>query len=229
MLNSIRLKLYRLASRSAFTLLEVVVAVAILGVIGAMVVVGIQDSSRVGGEIRRIDDAAAVLSALRDAGFRYNLGDRGDTSFTWAISLASAKGTNPGRLSQLTNKLVTTDLNSCGGQFGATLYPRWHKNFYPSPIASTTPFRIEDGFLADDIVQRFDISGNAQANPGTTSDVATPASVAIVMKNVAIQDARNLALAVDGTTAGVFPGVVRFTASGNAPVTVYYHIAVHGC
>jgi type II secretory pathway pseudopilin PulG len=228
MLKLVRRRLGAITSRLAFTLLEVVVAVGILGILGTMIVIAVQDSSRVGGEIKRIDDAATVLAALRDAGFRYNLGDRGDTSFTWAISLASAKGTNPGRLSQLTNQLKSTDLNSCAGTF-ATTYPRWHKNFYPSPISSSTPLHVADGFLADDILKRYDILGNPQANPGTTSDVTTPASVAIVMQNVAIQDAKNLALAVDGTTAGVFPGVVRFTPNGLAPVTVYYHVAVHGC
>ncbi len=218
----------RNVTRRAFTLLEVIVAAAIIGIIATVVVLGVEGSSRVGGETKRIDDAAAVLAALRDAAVRYNLGDRGDTSFTWRISLATAKGTNPGRLSQLTTKILSTDLNSCGGAF-STLNANWLRNFYPAPISSTTPFRIADGFMANDKLERFDLNGNPQANPGTTNDVTTPATLAIVMEGVALSDAQALANRVEGENTGVSPSVVRFTPSGNAPVKVYYHMAVHGC
>jgi prepilin-type N-terminal cleavage/methylation domain-containing protein len=217
--------------RSGFTLLEIVVAAAILGILATMVVIGVEGSSRVGGEAKRIDEAAANLAALRDAAVRYNLGDRADTSFTWAISGlgAPAKGFNPGRLSQLTTKITGSDANSCGGFFGVAQTTGWVRNFYSSPISSTTPLRIADGFYADDKLQRFDVNGNAQANPGTTNDVITPATLAIVMQNVALADAQALELRMEGDHTRLSSSVLRFTPNGNSPITVFYHMGVHGC
>jgi prepilin-type N-terminal cleavage/methylation domain-containing protein len=71
--------------RFGFTLMEVVVAVVILAVLASTVVISVA-SSRTGGDEARIEQAAFVLEKLRDAIARYNIGDRGDTSFTWRIS-----------------------------------------------------------------------------------------------------------------------------------------------
>src|SRR5438552_8477072 len=94
------------------TLLEVIVTVAILGVLASVIVLGVETSSRLGGEAKRIDDAAFVLAKLRDASVRYNLGIGNsqagggqvvvirDTSFTAKISGGGNLfgGVNPGRL-----------------------------------------------------------------------------------------------------------------------------------
>src|ERR1051325_8078505 len=100
----------RRSERAGFTLMEVIVAVAILAVLAAGVVISVEVSSRTGGENARIDQAAFVLEKLRDAIARYNLGDRGDTSFTWRISGLTNKrgGINPRALSQLTNQITST-------------------------------------------------------------------------------------------------------------------------
>lgn len=222
--------------RRGVTLIEVIVTVAILGVIASVIVVGVETSSRLGGEARRIDDAAAVLAKLRDASVRYNLGfsgTRADTSFTAKISGAPLfwGGINPGRLSQLTTLITTSDLNACGYTYNGTQVLNWKRNFYSSPISSSTPFRIADGFLANDVLQRFDSLGNAKVFLRTAGiDTArAPGTLAIVIPNVSLADANALAARMEGDQSGGTQSVVRFTPSGNAPVTVFYHMEIHGC
>lgn len=214
--------------RAGVTLVEVVVAMAILLIIAVPIVMNVEASSRTGGENARIDKAAYVLERLRDAIARYNLGDRGDTSFTWRISgLANLRGgINPGRLSHLTTKILSTDLNSCGAAYGAAPPANWNRNFYTQFIP-TTGFKIADGFVANDQLQRFNANGTASTvvAPNTT----TPGTLAIVIPNVALRDAQALAQRMEGDLSGGNMSVVRFTPSGNAPVTVFFHMAIRGC
>ena len=218
------------SSRSRFgvTLLEVVTAMAILLILAVPLVLSVEASSRTGGENERIDRAAYVLEKLRDAIARYNLGDRGDTSFTWRISgLTNQRGgINPGRLSHLTTKILSTDLNSCGLAYGATPPTNWNRNFYTQFIP-TTGFKIADGFIANDVLQRFTRSGAASTI--SSADFTTPGTLAIVMPNVALRDAQALVLRMEGSLVGDSMSVVRFTPSGDAPVTVFFHMAIHGC
>ena len=209
------------------TLLEVIVATAILMILAVGIVVG-TESSRSGGENERVDKAAYVLEKLRDAIARYNLGNRGDTSFTWRISgLANLRGgINPGRLSHLTTKILSTDLNSCGAAYGATPPTNWNRNFY-TQFLPTTGFKIADGFIANDVLQRFNANGTASTV--TPPNTTTPGTLAIVIPNVALSDAQALALRMEGDLSGGFMSVVRFTPSGNAPVTVFFHMAIRGC
>lgn len=198
-------------------------------------VVGVETSSRLGGEAKRIDDAAFVLSKLRDASVRYNLGGKAglrDTSFTTLISGVAPLwgGVNPGRLSQLTNKITTSDLNSCGFVFTLGQTTNWRYNFYSSPISSSTPFRIADGFVADDILQRFDTLGALkQYTSADTSNQHQPGTLAIVMQNVAISDALALEARMEGAHTRDKNSILRFTPNGTAPVTVQYHMEIHGC
>jgi type II secretory pathway pseudopilin PulG len=211
------------------TLLEAVITVAILGILGTVIVLGFEASSRTGGETRRIDEAVATLARLRDASVRYNLGNRGDTSFTYKIG-GTAGGVNPGRLSQLTSPIAPSSansLNSCGLQFSAIQAPKWTRNFYSSPISSTTPFRVADGFFADDTLARYNPSGTPLHLSST--DLVTPGTLAIVMRNVSISDAQALQTRLEGDQSGGIFSIIRFAASGTAPITVYYHMAIHGC
>jgi prepilin-type N-terminal cleavage/methylation domain-containing protein len=214
--------------RSAFTLMEVIVAVVILAVLASTVVISVA-SSRTGGDEARIEQAAFVLEKLRDAIARYNIGDRGDTSFTWRISGLTNKrgGINPGALSQLTNQITATSLNSCGVAYGAVPPTNWLKNFYTQPIATGGSFKIADGFVANDQLVRYDAAGALSVIAGT--DVTTPGTLAIVMPNVSLADAQALVFRMEGDTTRGNMSVIRFTPSGNAPVTVSYHMAIHGC
>jgi len=234
----------RVPRRSAVTLVEVVVTVAILAIFATVVLSSVAGSARTGGDAKRIADAAAMLERIRDAAARYNFGDPstggisgrailGDTSFTSKISGPGnlRGGVNPSRLSQLTNRIATTDLNSCGGAFGA-LASNWTQNFFNQPIEVGGTFKITDGFIANDQLERYNPAG-AQANLAPTSSVTGAGTLAIVIPNVSLADAQALAALMEGDQptplgSGNF-AVVRFTPSGNAPVTVRYHMAIHGC
>jgi prepilin-type N-terminal cleavage/methylation domain-containing protein len=229
--------------RKGVTLTEIVVSVAILAILGVTVVLSVEASSRSSGEARRIATAARVLDQLRDAAVRYNFGDpsavglntrgiNGDTSFTSKISgIGNLRGgINPGRLSQLTNKISAADLNSCGGAF--TTSANWTQNFFTQPIAVGGTFKIADGFIANDQLVRYNPAG-AVTNLAPTSSVQGAGTLAIVIPNVALSDAQALAALMEGDQptplgSGNF-AVVRFTPSGNAPVTVSYHMVIHGC
>jgi prepilin-type N-terminal cleavage/methylation domain-containing protein len=215
--------------RAGLTLLEVLATVAILAILTTVVVLSVEASSRVGGENERIDHAAYVLEELRDALVRYNMGDRGDTSFTWRISgLANKRGgINPGALSQLTTQITSTSLNSCGLAYGATPPTNWLRNFYTQPIAPGGTFKIADGFVANDQLVRYKPDGTLSTI--SSADVLTPGTLAIVMPNVSLSDAQALAKRMEGDQTGGNFSVVRFTPSGNAPVTVSFHMAIHGC
>jgi prepilin-type N-terminal cleavage/methylation domain-containing protein len=214
--------------RSGFTLMEVIVAVAILAILVSTVVISVA-SSRTGGDEARIDRAAFTLEKLRDAIARYNLGDRGDTSFTWRISGLTNKrgGINPGALSQLTNQITSTSLNSCGVAYGVVPPVNWLRNFYTQPITPGGTFKIADGFVANDQLVRYNADGTLSTI--ATTDVLTPGTLAIVMPNVALADAQALVFRMEGDTTRGNMSVVRFTPSGDSPVTVSYHFAIHGC
>lgn len=210
--------------------------VAILGVLATVIVLGVETSSRLGGEAKRIDDAAFVLAKLRDASVRYNLGTTvRDTSFTAKISTAGALygGVNPGRLSHLTTKITTSDFNSCGFAYTTGQANAWVRNFYSSPISASVPIRIADGFLADDVLTRYDSTGAPKvflsSDAANSLNPGAPGTLAIVMQNVALSDAQALAARMEGDQSGGISSTVRFTPSGNAPVTVSYHMAIHGC
>lgn len=218
-----------LAARRGVTLLEIVVALAIMVVIAGAIFLAVGSSSRTGGDAARIDEAATTLARLADALARYSNASVNpeEQSFTQVISgIASGiltGGVNAGRLSYLTTKITNTDLDSCGAAYSNGEANRWIGPFYPTPIPATG-LRIADGFFANDLLVRYDQAGV----PSTAGGPTTPATLAIVMPGVAIEDARALAQAVEGDQGGVV-GAVRFTASGNAPVTVSYHVNIHGC
>ena len=230
------------ARTGGVTLIEVVVSLAILAIFATVVIMNVEGSARGGGEARRIAQAAKTLERLRDAAVRYNFGDpsltglnnrniSGDTSFTSKISgLANLRGgVNPSRLSHLTNRITNSDQNSCGGNY--TTSSSWTQNFFTQPI-STAGFKIADGFVANDLMVRFDPAG-VPAVLSPTSSVTGAGTLAIVIPNVALSDAQALAALMEGDQptplgSGNF-AVVRFTPSGDAPVTVFYHMAIHGC
>jgi prepilin-type N-terminal cleavage/methylation domain-containing protein len=234
-----------LSRRSGVTLVEVVVSIAILAIFATAVFVNVGSSARTGDDAKRVEDAARMLEQLRDAAVRYNFGDpspgglnartvAGDTSFTSKISGPAnlRGGVNPGRLSELTNKIANADLNSCGGQFGLTLAPNWTQNFFSRFIPVGGTIKLADGFVANDALERYNPAG-VLTNLAPTTLTTGAGTLAIVIPNVALADAQALAMLAEGDQpsplgSGNF-AVVRFTPSGNAPVTVRYHMAIHGC
>jgi prepilin-type N-terminal cleavage/methylation domain-containing protein len=223
-----------------FTLFEVLVTVAILGVLSTVVGVSVETSSRARNRAERVDRAARVLDKLRDATVRVNLGTRGDTSFIDKISgslIASGNSSwSPGRLSQLTTRIVAgTDKNGCQNAFTSLQVGNWTRNFYTQPVAFGGTLKLADGFVANDLMVRFDVTGvQSDATTNPPADVnKTPGTLAIVIPNVALADAQALAARMEGVQDPTSRyAVIRYVASvnpPNQPVTVYFHMMVHGC
>lgn len=217
------------ARRRGVTLLEIIVALAIVVVIAGVIFISVGSSSRTGGDARRVDEAAATLAKLANAMARYSnmsTTTAGNQSFSRVISGSVNGGVNAGRLSYLTTKILATDRDSCNAAYGPAEAALWIGPFYPTPIP-TTGIKIADGFVANDLLVRYNQAGVTDIAPA--DPLRTPGTLAIVMPNVAIEDALALQLAMEGDQSGGANSVVRFSANGSAPVTVSYHINIHGC
>ena len=209
--------------RMGLTLLEVVVTIVILGIIAVPITLNFSASTRGSGESARLDEAAFKLAKIADAAGRFS-GVQGTNSFTQ--TMFPGGGTNPGRLSHLTTKLVAGDLNACGGAYASITL--WKGPFY-NHVIPKSGFKIVDGFFADDTLSRYDSVGNVTKVPATggTSNTTSWGTLAIVMQNVTRTDADGLRTRIEGSS-GVTVGTVRYATTGD-PVTVYYHFNIHGC
>ena len=233
MLTTIR----RLATRG-FTLVEMVVAVAIMGVMGVTLFVANAATSQRGlHEFDNVEKAARTLTDLSEAIALWTERRSGPpTSFFHVI------GSNPGALSHLTTPITTTQRNSCGlgtplnnaTRYGNSQVGLWEGQFFRQELP-TTGFLIAPGFFANDVLLRYSANFNPNGPPYfvqeyfPTGNTTTAGTLAIVMPNVKHSDAVALAQRVEGDTTGIF-GAVRFTRNTNdAPVTVEYHIGIHGC
>jgi prepilin-type N-terminal cleavage/methylation domain-containing protein len=226
------------ARKGAFTLVEMVVAIAIIGIMGVTVFVANASTSQRGlSELDNVEKAARTLTDLSEAIALWTERRSGPpTSFYHII------GANPGRLSQLTTPITTTDRNSCGlgtPLNNATRYKNsevglWEGQFFRQELP-TTGFLVAPGFFANDVMLRYSAVFNPAGPPYfvqqyfPTGDETTAGTLAIVMPSVRYTDAVALAQRVEGDTIGIF-GAVRFTRNTtNTPVTVEYHIGIHGC
>jgi type II secretory pathway pseudopilin PulG len=117
----------------------------------------------------------------------------------------------PGRLTQLVMPITAAMLDACGGNFTVADANRWNGPYHPVPIGAAG-YPIAPGFVATDVLA---------ANVARTR-------LPIVMNNVAIADAEDLGLLVDGVSTGAGP-VVTFTPNGTNPVTVSYNVLITGC
>jgi prepilin-type N-terminal cleavage/methylation domain-containing protein len=224
--------------RRGFTLVEMVVAIGLVAIIAVVILVSnaVNTSGRSISGSDNVDKAAETLAELSEAIALYsNNGSGAQNSFFQVV------GENPGALSHLTVPITTNDRNSCGrstpltnnSKYKNASATRWTGQFFRQALP-TTGFLVAPGFFADDVLLRYSAVFNPAGPPYfqeeyfTGNDATTPGTLAIVMRNVAIQDATALANRVDGDPTGIF-GAVRFTPNGTAPITVEYHIPIHGC
>lgn len=224
--------------RRGITLVEMVVAVGIIAIIGVTIVLANASASqRSINELDNIERAARVLTDLSEAMALWTERRSGEpTSFFHII------GAFPGKLSHLTSPITTSDRNICGLGLplqNATRYKnaevnRWEGQFFRQELP-TTGFLVAPGFFANDQLLRYSAVFNPAGPPYfqqeyfPAGNTVTPGTIAIVMPNVRYTDAVALAQRVEGDTSGIY-GAVRFPQNTtNTPVTVEYHIAIHGC
>ena len=232
------LKRLRLLVARGFTLVEMVVAIAIMGIIGVTVFVANASTSQRGlSELDNVEKAARTLTDLSEAIALWTERRSGPpTSFFHII------GSNPGTLSHLTTPITTTQRNSCARgtplnnatRYGNSQVNLWEGQFFRQELP-TNGFLIAPGFFANDTLLRYSASYNPGGPPYfveqyfPTGNTTAAGTLAIVMPNVKYTDAVALAQRVEGDTMGIF-GAVRFTRNlTNTPVTVEYHIGIHGC
>lgn len=197
-------------NRAGFTIIEIIVGLALLAVMGAIIAVSVQKTSATLSDNERIDEAAFNLDQLART-IAFFEPTKPPITFRFTV------GVYPGRLSQLTAPISTTQTNDCGAVFTAGQVTAWTGGYYLKEIP-TTNFKITDGFIANDLLVRTPANANA----------GLPGVLAIEMPNVTYADAVLLGLAVDNDSTGTL-GTTRFTVNGNQPVTVSYRIEVGGC
>lgn len=216
--------------RRATTLVEVIVTVVVLGVIVGAVYISQAAGSALGGQAANVDQAARVLFEIADAAGRVT-GTGGPTSFNQVIGQANdAVTANIGRLSQLTTRITTSDLNSCYYAFSGGERDRWQTPFYYR-FFPRAGFKIAPGYFAMDSLVRYNSPGvqTTLANrPSNTSHFAEGTS-AIVMPNTPLSDAVALAAKVEGDQGGVLGAVRYFPKDGSSPVQLEYHFSIRGC
>lgn len=230
------LKLPRL--RRAFTLIEMVVAAAVVSILGLTLFLASGQTAQRGlSDLDNVEKAARTLADLSEAMALWTERRSGPpTSFYHII------GMNPGTLSQLTSVITTSQRNSCARgtplnnatKYGTSEVNLWEGQFFRQELPSTG-FLVAPGFFANDTLLRYSAVFDAGGPPFfveeyfPTGNTTTPGTLAIVMQNVKYTDAVALAQRVEGDTMGII-GAVRFTRNTtNTPVTIEYHIGIHGC
>lgn len=188
--------------RRGFTLVELVIATAIIGVIGTVVTVVTFDARR----MRRAAADIETLRLLTTALHRFDTG----------------VGVFPGSLLHLTTRPAATDVNSCGADFGSTGVTNWSNTgpFYAQPIAG--PIELEIGTVGATLTR---VGPTAPATVSAILQInVTGVAIedAIELNRVVDSDA------VTGTSSAT--GTVRFAApDSEGRTTATWNMAIRGC
>jgi len=182
--------------RRAFTLLETVVAIAIVLILASV----IAPSLIAYADEQRAEQTAAILTKV-------------NTGLVGANGFRAKLGANAGRVSQLTNRPTANnaaiDDDSCGGVITAAEQGNWDSNspfvgFMIPRSGLVTPMGV-----AEDTMSR---------NPNTNAVGVNQ----IVFKNVDLRDLLLLDAFVDGND-GAGSGVVRWTTP---PLVMFYRVTL---
>lgn len=197
------------SERRGFALLLVIVIVASLAVLATVITVNLSGDN----DQKRVARAADILKRFEQE------------TVGVIPSFKGQETQNPGLLSELYIKPVITDPNSCttaAPSKALTSASLWRGPYHLIPIP-TTGYNIASGFFANNVLVR---------NPSNTTRGS--GTLAIVMDNVSLADAKALGLEIDGVDTGAgstgLPGSqISFTVNGNAPVQVQYLFPVTSC
>ncbi len=195
---------YVLRLRRGLTLIELVVVIAILGILGVVIVSTTGGSSAaLKSDQERINEVASELDLLSRAIAFFE-------PTKTAISFKQTVGVYPSRLSHLTGGITTAKQNSCGTNYTSGQVALWIGGYYTRELP---------GFNLQDLLVRSPVNANAQQH-GT---------LAIVIPNVTLSDAQLLDQTVD-RDASATAATVRFAPDdGSTPVTVSYLSAIGEC
>lgn len=177
--------------RRGFALLAAIVLVAIFTVLATVITVNLSGDN----DAKRIEKVADVLR-------RFEI--ETDSS---APSFRIDVNKFPRRLSDLSIDIVSTDLGSCTTGTYGTNATAWNGPYHIFPVTTRGSYLIGPGFVANDLMVRSPANGS------------TAGTLAIVIPNVSLSDARMLGIAVDGVNTGVGP---RVAFSSTDPTTVSY-------
>lgn len=192
--------------RHGFSMLEMVVAMAILVVLGAVMV----PSSIQYLRAKDIQNTALVLNELADS----------------AKSFKAVITQYPGKLSHLSTPILTGDLSSCSGiapspstadDYGATNFPKWINPFW-RVVIPTQGFRLPIGTANDQMIR--------------TSNNTTAGFLQIIIPNVPYDIALDMNVEMDGpndpiSSRSSTTGMIRYGVPSSAElVQLTYSISV---
>lgn len=202
-------------ARPGLTIVELVIVIAILGILGVVIVSTTSGTSAAQqSDQERINEVANELDILaRAIAFFEPTKPR--------FSFKQTVGVYPGRLSHLTDAITPSRPNSCGENYTSAQAAAWTGGYYTREIP-TTGFLVRPGFITQDVLVR---------TPATFPVPQGPfhGTLAIVIPNVTLADAKLLGMTVDADSTGTV-GTVRYSPQdGSSPVTVSYLISVGEC
>jgi hypothetical protein len=190
--------------RRGVALIFIVVTLAVMLIMATVIVVNTASSSHQA----RVRAAANAL--IR---FRSEFGAQGNApSFIQDLNQA------PGRLSHLYVQLTNQDRDSCGQVYGKQEINNWRGPYHLVPMLRDSNYQIEPGIISIDTLIRTPPNATGQ-QPGILS---------MVMRNVSLEMAQDLGMALDGIPSGTGPQIT-FTPNGSNPVTVFFNVPILGC
>ena len=205
--------------RSAFTLIEVVVASVIMVILAAITIPQVLDSL----DKKRIEDTYAIMLELH-----YGFINSQQTGFANIVRTgASATNTSPvpGQLTQLSEPIISQNVNypnDCGaavsttigtGYYNLTAATTWTLGgpFIQRVVSATNGLALPIGQLQNTLVR-------------TALPATSPAWIQMRINNVDPNDAAALDLRIDGV-AGTNAGTIQYTTASGVS-TVNYLIPV---
>lgn len=225
--------------RAGFTLLEIVVATAIVAILGAAVFMTLSGSQN----STRVQDSYVILNTLAGRLHRYD-------SLTGNSATAGARLPLAGKYPQMLSHLVypiaeavnasgnCLDCHtSCGFQqtlaagvtfgYSATNNTAWDLNgpYYDRNIVVSIGFPIPIGFLRDSLVRT-----PAQTTATAAAAQAEAGTLQIQIDSVLEDDANELKRVVDGQVTDATVGTIRWTGSVvDGYRKIFWTMRVRGC
>ncbi len=184
---------------SGFALLAAIVIVAIIAVMATVITVNLTGDN----DAKRIAKVADVLKRLEV-----------ETDSTTPAFRAQV-GQFPGKLSHLARRITTSDKNDCRAVYSSP--GNWKGPYHIFPMQAGA-YKLGEGFIANDSLERI---------PSFVSGTPAAGTLAIVIPNVALSDAKMLGIQIDGVNTGA-GNYVKFALTD--PTTVRYHNPIaSGC